>query len=141
MRSYLVIGNQTLGSPELASTIRERQTAGQATFHLVVPATPVGHGLTWDEAEARTVAGQRLSEALARLRASGAACTGEIGSRDPVEAAEDALRGRSVDEIILSTLPPGISRWLGQDVPSRLKGSVRVPVTVVTGTRDSVPSG
>jgi hypothetical protein len=58
----------------------------------------------------------------------------------PVEAAEDALRGRSVDEIILSTLPPGISRSLGQDVPSRLKGSVTVPVTVVTTARESVPS-
>jgi len=42
------------------------------------------------------------------------------------------------DEIILSTLPPGISRWLGQDVPTRLRGSVLVPVTVVTATRESV---
>lgn len=140
MRSYLVIGNQTLDSPELATAIRERQATGQATFHLVVPATPIERGLAWDEAEARTVAGERLGEALARLRASGAACTGEIGSRDPVEAAEDALRDRRVDEIILSTLPPGISRWLGQDVPSRLKGSVAVPVTVVTTSRESVSS-
>jgi hypothetical protein len=140
MRSHLVIGNQTLDSPELAAVIWERQATGQATFHLVVPTTPVGHGLTWDEAEARTVAGQRLADALARLRGSGAECTGEVGSRDPVEAAEDALRGRSVDEIILSTLPPGISRWLGQDVPSRLKGSVTVRVTVVTTARESVSS-
>jgi len=52
--------------------------------------------------------------------------------RDPVDAAHDALRRVTVDEIILSTLPAGISRWLGQDVPSRLRGSVQVPVTVVT---------
>jgi len=141
MRSYLVIGNQTLDSPELAATIRERLAMGPATFHFVVPATPVGHGLTWAEEEARAVATERLTEALARLGGSGAECTGEIGSRDPVEAAEDALRGRLVDEIILSTLPPGISRWLGQDVPSRLKGSVSVPVTVVTAARESVSSG
>jgi hypothetical protein len=137
MRSYLVIGNQTLDSPELAAAIRERQAMGPARFHLVVPATPVEHGLTWDEKEARTVAAERLSGALARLRESGVEFTGEIGSRDPVEAAEDAVRGRDVDEIILSTLPPGISRWLGQDVPSRLKGSVTVLVTVVT-TQESV---
>jgi hypothetical protein len=37
-----------------------------------------------------------------------------------------------VDEVIVSTLPKGLSRWLGEDVPSRLRDSVRVPVTVVT---------
>jgi len=54
-----------------------------------------------------------------------------VGDRDPVQAVRDALRERTVDEIILSTLPPGISRWLGQDVPSRLRGAVPVPVSVV----------
>jgi hypothetical protein len=37
-----------------------------------------------------------------------------------------------VSEIILSTLPGGVSRWLRQDVPSRMKGAMNVPVTVVT---------
>lgn len=66
--------------------------------------------------------------------------SGEIGSRDPVEAAEGGVRGRDVDEIILSTLPPGISRWIGQNVPSRLKGAVTVQVTVMTTARESVTS-
>lgn len=141
MRSYLVIGNQTLDSAELAAAIRARVAEGPVEFHVVVPATPVGRGLTWDESEARAAAEKRLAEALARLRAEGLSCSGEVGSRDPVEAAEDALRARDVDEVILSTLPAGISRWLGQDVPSRLKGAVTVPVTVVTTTRESVASG
>jgi hypothetical protein len=34
--------------------------------------------------------------------------------------------------VIVSTLPRGISRWLGEDVPSRLADAVSVPVTVVT---------
>jgi len=141
MRSYLVVGNQTLDSPELAEAIAERVASGHATFHVVVPATPVQRGLTWDEDEARLVAEARLSEAVARLRETGATVSGEIGHRDPIVATEDALRGRAVDEVILSTLPPGISRWLGQDVPSRLKGSVLVPVTVVTTQRASIPAG
>ena len=33
--------------------------------------------------------------------------------------------------MVLSTLPPGISRWLGQDVPSKLRHNVDVPVEVV----------
>lgn len=132
MRSYLVVGNQTLDSPELAEAVAERVAAGPATFDVVVPATPVQKGLTWDEDEARAAAQDHLTAAIARLRETGANVSGEIGHRDPIEATEDALRGRTVDEILLSTLPPGLSRWLGQDVPTRLKGSVMVPVTVLT---------
>lgn len=138
MRSYLVVGNETLDSPELAEAIRARVAAGPARFHIVVPATPVQRGLTWDEDEARIVAQDRLTAAIGRLADLDARVTGEIGHRDPIEATEDALRGRQVDEVILSTLPPGISRWLGQDVPSRLKGSIMVPVSVVTTQHASV---
>ena len=141
MGSYLVVGNQTLDSPELAAAIAERMASGVSTFHVVVPATPVQRGLTWDEDEARATADQRLTAALARIRALGAQVSGEIGARDPIEATEDALRRREVDEVILSTLPAGISRWLGQDVPTRLKGSVLVPVTVVTTKNESVSPG
>jgi hypothetical protein len=140
MRSYLVVGNETLNSPELAAAIAERVAAGPSVFHVVVPATPVGRGLTWDEDEARAVANERLTGALSRLLEMGAEVSGEIGSRDPIEAAEDALRGRQVDEVILSTLPPGISRWLGQDVPTRLSGSIQEPVIVVTTQRTSASS-
>lgn len=138
MRSYLVVGNQTLDSPELTEAIRERMASGPARFHIVVPATPVQRGLTWDEDEARIVAQDRLTAAISRLVELDVEVTGEIGHRDPIEATEDALRGREIDEVILSTLPPGISRWLGQDVPTRLKGSVLVPVSVVTTRHESV---
>jgi hypothetical protein len=141
MRSYMVVGNQTLDSPELAEAIRDRMTAEPSTFYLVVPATPIPHGFTWDEDEARTAATERLKATVDRLRASGATVSGEIGSANPIQAVQDALRRREVDEVILSTLPPGISRWLGQDVPSRLKGSIHIPVAVVTTQRQATVSG
>ena len=78
------------------------------------------------------VAEERLEEVIGRLRTMGAEADGEVGDRDPVMAVRDALRGREVDEVIVSTLPKGMSRWLGEDVPSRLRDSVPVPVTVVT---------
>jgi len=53
----------------------------------------------------------------------------------------DALRGRDVGEVILSTLPPGISRWLGQDVPSRLRGAVPVEISVVYEKEKAASSG
>ena len=82
-----------------------------------MPLSPVGGRLTWDEDESRRVAKERLDEVVGRLRAMGAEADGEIGDRDPVMAVRDALRGREVDEVIVSTLPKGVSRWLGEDVP------------------------
>jgi hypothetical protein len=139
MRSYLIVGNQTLMSPELATAIAERIVPGdRPDFYVVVPATPQSGAFTWDEDEARAVAQERLDAMLERLKGLGVEATGEVGYRDPVEAARDALRRHPADEIVLSTLPTGISRWLGQDVPSRLKSAVSVPVVVVTAERAPV---
>jgi hypothetical protein len=137
MRSYLVVGNQTLDSPELAEAIRERvANEPTAAFYLVVPATKAGGGrLTWDEDQAREAAQERLTATLNRLHAIGVVAAGEVGCDDPIQATRDALRHRTVDEVILSTLPPGISRWLGQDIPSKLKGSIQEPVAVVTSQK------
>jgi hypothetical protein len=133
MRSYLIVGNQTLMGPELASAIAERMVPGDPPdIYVVVPATPQSGAFTWDEDKAAAAAQERLDAMLENLRGLGLEATGEVGSRDPVEAARDAIRRHPVDEILLSTLPAGISRWLGQDVPSRLKSAVSVPVVVVT---------
>ena len=132
MKSYLIVANQTLTSQSLADEITARLADGPLRAHVVVPLSPVGGRLTWDEDESRTVAQDRLDDVVKRLRDMGAEADGEVGDRDPVMAVRDALRGREVDEIIVSTLPKGLSRWLGEDVPSRLRDSVAVPVTVVT---------
>ena len=44
-------------------------------------------------------------------------------------AIDDALRDVPADEIVLFTLPPGVSRWLALDLPSRVRAHVKVPVT------------
>lgn len=139
MRTYLVVANQTLVGEELMREVGARIAAGPARFHIVVPATPVGHTLTWDEDESRRAANERLDEIIRWMRERGAEAEGEIGDKDPVAAARDALRGTPADEIILSTLPEGTSRWLRQDVPTRLRGDVTVPVTVVTAAPVSTP--
>ncbi len=132
MRSYLIVANQTLTSESLRDAIAARLAEGPVLTHVVVPLSPVGGRLTWDEHASRDVAQERLVEVLDRLRAMGAEADGEVGDRDPVMAVRDALRHREVDEVIVSTLPKGLSRWLGEDVPSRLRDAVQVPVTVVT---------
>ena len=45
MRSYRIVGNQTLLGPERAAAITERVGGGEpAQFHVVVPATPIQDG-------------------------------------------------------------------------------------------------
>ena len=140
MRTVLIVANQTLLSPSLSAAVEERAREGPVRFHVIVPATPVTHRLTWDEKETLEAAQGRLDSLLGRLESLGAPSTGEIGPSDPVTAATDVMATREVDEVILSTLPPGISRWLGADVGSRLQAAVRVPVIVVTSPREAVPT-
>jgi nucleotide-binding universal stress UspA family protein len=132
MRSYLIVANQTLTSESLQEALSARLADGPVRAHVVVPMSPGTGRLSWDEQESRTAAKARLDEMLEHLREMGAEADGEVGDRDPVMAVRDALRRTEVDEVIVSTLPRGLSRWLGEDVPSRLRDSVRVPVTVVT---------
>jgi hypothetical protein len=132
MSTILIVANQTLPSEALATAVRRRIAAGARDFHVVVPATPPpGGGFTWDEDDARRAAQERMDAFLAGIVEQGAKAGGEIGDRDPVAAVRDAVRGRDVTEIILSTLPTGVSRWLRQDVPSRLRGAMAVPLEVV----------
>lgn len=129
MRRYLVVANQTLGGKHLAEKVRKCLAEGPSRFHIVVPATPRGELLTWTEGEATALAQERLDRALSRFRGLGAEVDGEVGDKDPILAIDDALRHAEFDEIILSTLPPGISKWLKLDLPSRVAGHVNLPVT------------
>ena len=137
MSTILIIANETLASPSLAQAVADRLAGGPAEFVVVVPATPIEHRLTWDEDEAIGAAQERLDGLLARLRDLGATASGEVGNRDPVTAARDAILTRPVDEVILSTLPVGRSRWLRQDVPSKLRSAMDVPVTVIHAPKEA----
>lgn len=101
--------------------------------HLVVPAVPHGlHRLVDPEVAGREVAHERLAAALVRLReAAGSEVTGEVGDADPMAAIQDALgHAGGFDEIIISTLPRRLSRWLHVDLPSKASG-LGLPVTHV----------
>lgn len=131
MRRFLVVANQTLGGSHLLDEVRRAMAAGPSRFHIVVPATPPQEHAVWTEGEASALAREGLAAALERFRGLGAEAEGDVGDPDPVQAIADVLGDRDVDEIILSTLPPGVSRWLRLDLPRRVERRFDVPVTHV----------
>jgi hypothetical protein len=129
----LVVAHKTAATPELLSAVRARAARGPCRFTLLVPASAHGldrlmnpEGQTDDEAQ------EVLDLALPLLEdAAGARVDGMIGDPAPLEAIQDAVNLHGFDEIILSTLPAHVSRWLKLDLPSKLKG-LGLPVTTIT---------
>jgi hypothetical protein len=130
--SVLVVAHQTAANEALLDAVRERARRGPVRFHLVVPRQPHGiervlNPLDVGEEGARQV----LDGALPQLSAAaGSEVTGSVGDPEPLMAIEDAINLGSYDEIIISTLPLGISRWLKLDLISKAR-ALGLPVTHV----------
>lgn len=135
----LVIANRTAGSDELLEALQQLAGLRPAVFTLVVPATPDAvpriAGPTPDEAEgAHERAEQNMQNALKRLREGGVEAVGKVGDPDPVAAAVDAVGVEEFNEIVVSTLPARISKWLGVDVPHRIERATGRRVTHVSAS-------
>ena len=72
-----------------------------------------------------------LAAKAADLRASGATALGSIERADPVEAVELRVRREEYDEVIVSTLPRTVSRWLKMDLPSKVERAIGTAVTTI----------
>jgi GABA permease len=134
MRNYLVVANQTLAGEHLLDLLRERVAEGPCRFYLVVPATRVRAHLLHTEGEAKAAAQHRLDEALAQFSALGMDVDGEVGGSNALDSIAEVVAKRACDEIILSTLPPGPSVWLHQDLPRRIERRFGLPLTHVFPT-------
>jgi hypothetical protein len=130
--SVLVVAHQTAATPGLLDAVRGRAAAGPARFHLVVPRQPHGmQKLVNPEEGGDGEAQQVLDAALPKLsEAAGHEVTGELGDAEPLMAIHDAVNLGHYDEIIISTLPLGVSRWLKLDLISKAR-ALGLPVTHV----------
>ena len=137
MRRYLVVANRTLGGEHLTGKVQRCLEEGPCSFYVLVPATMPPDHFTATEAAARTAGTARLEDALARFRDMGAAdVDGEVGDHRAIDAVGDVLRHREFDEIIISTFPVGVSRWLKQDLPHRVERLSHLPVTHIVADRE-----
>lgn len=127
MVSYLVVANQTLAGSALIPLIADRAAREAATVHVLVPATDPAHESPPAPGTASENAQRRLDEALESLANAGVQATGEVGVADPIQAIRDALKTGSFTELMISTFPPGFSRWLHGDLPHRAVREFNLP--------------
>jgi hypothetical protein len=129
----LVVAHKTAATPALLDAVRARAAQGPARFTLLVPNAAHGlHRLVAPEDQESSEVDQVLALALPLLEeAAGSSVEGIIGDASPLDAIQDAVNVRGFDEIIISTLPVRVSRWMKLDLPSKLRG-LGLPVTTVT---------
>jgi hypothetical protein len=131
MPKVLVVANRTAEAPELVEALRARAEREPTEFTLLVPRTP--HGVAWaaDMHSGGEEAGEHLETAVGRMRDAGLRVDGKTGDADPLAAVEDEVNFTSYDEVIVSTLPTHVSKWLKLDLPHRVERATGLPVTHV----------
>jgi hypothetical protein len=138
----LVVAHKTAATPPLLEAVRERAARGPATFTLLVPNSAHGlHVVVDPEDQEQSEAEQVLELAVPLLEdAAGGPVEGIVGDPSPMNAIQDAINLRGFDEVIISTLPARVSKWLKLDLPSKV-GGLGLPVTtVIARERAGAPS-
>lgn len=150
MTRHLIVANQTLGGAKLERELKQRIEQGNARFYVVVPMVqpeleasnwvphdpmfgmPAPAGPEQDAIEeARKRSQHRLNAILTKVDELGGDVQGEVGDSDPAKAVANVLERESFSEVIVSTLPSGISRWIKMDLPSRVERMAECPVTTI----------
>jgi hypothetical protein len=123
VRHILIVANRTAATPGLLDEVRRRASETPCRFTLLVPRA------FWDPDTEES--GITLELAIPLLdEAAGSHVEGLIGDTDPFAAVTGALEAGDYDEIIISTLPTRVSKWLHLDLPSKVK-ALGLPVTTV----------
>jgi hypothetical protein len=139
----LVVANRTAESDELLDALRERAAQGPAAFVLLVPATP--HGVAWagDMHSGSEEAEEHMGKAVQRLRDAGLEVDeGRVGDPDAYAAVQDAVNLTGpYDEVVVSTLPTHVSKWLKLDLPNRVRRFTGLPTTHVIASEATAPAG
>ena len=130
----LVVAHKTAATPALLDAIRDRAARGDASFHLLVP-NPAAHAeITNAERHRHHEEGEHVLELALPLieQAAGRTTEGTVSVRhDPFDAIEEIVHDGDFHEVIISTLPEHVSRWLRMHLPSRVE-HLGLPVTTIT---------
>src|SRR3954454_22873349 len=129
----LVVAYKPAATPALLEAVRERAARGPARVALVVPNPAHGLPALADPGDAEQTGGEQVPELATPLveEAAGGPVEGIVGDPSPMNAIQDAINIHGFDEVIISTLPARVSKWLRLDLPSKVAG-LGLPVTTFT---------
>jgi hypothetical protein len=127
MARILVVANRTAESPDLLEALKAKGTDHE--YVLVVPAGGGALEKAADPDAAREHTQPHLEAALEKMRGEGLSIEGLVGDSDPTAAGQDACNFGEFDEIIISTLPLRVSKWMKMDLPSKAERATGLPVT------------
>jgi hypothetical protein len=123
-KRVLIVANRTAATPRLLEAIRRRTEEGPCAFALLIP-----------DVTDRKAADWTLETALRHLRrAARGEVEGIVGGPEPFASVRAAVRDGRFDEIIVSTLPRKVSKWLRRDLVGRIEG-LGLPVTAIVPGR------
>ena len=123
-KRILIVAYRTAASPKLLAAVAARAASGPCRFTLLVPR---GY---WDPDTEEAAATLELAIPLLDA-AAGSHVQGIVGATDPYKAVRQTLERETYDEVIVSTLPQRVSRWLHLDLAHRIE-RLGVTVRVVT---------
>ena len=127
----LVISDGSATSPAFHHEVVSR--AAGRPFEVLVVAPALGSRLShWTgDDQARHEAEGNLERTVTALTAEGVAARGEVGSDDPIQAADDALREFPADELVFATHPDDHANWKERGVVEIARGRYDLPVAHV----------
>jgi len=127
----LVVSDGTSTSADFTDEVAGRAAGRPLEVLVIVPA--LGSRLShWTgDDTARHDAEGNLDQTVAALSAAGVGARGEVGSDDPIQAADDALREFAADEIVFATHPDDHANWKERGVVEIARDRYDLPVAHV----------
>jgi hypothetical protein len=121
-KSVLIVAHKSVATPSLVDEVRSRTDTGPCRLALLIPDADDPEVAAWTLRRARRMLSKSVGVPVDGIVAEG---------DDAYAGIAAALRDGEYDEVLLSTLPEGGSRWLRDDLPARVR-ELGVDLTVVT---------
>lgn len=128
----VVVCDESCTSSTLSDELLRHAAGRPVEAFVVAPAlgSRLAHWTGDDTGRAR--AEDHLESTVRALAEAGISAHGTVGSDDPIEAADDALRQFPADELVFATHAEARANWLERDVVQVARARYEVPTTHVT---------